>query len=241
MDLLELEQGVDPATHWYYQTKADSLLRALRQHEHVPRLIKDVGAGSGFFSSVLLDEYPECRATCIDPNYREEQLAAGNDRLRFFSKDPAVPADVYLFMDVIEHVSDDLALLNNYVSGAPVGSLFFVSVPAFEFLWSGHDEFLGHYRRYTLSQVERVANRCGLTVLSGRYLYGATFPVVAGVRLARRRSGHAASDMRQPRPVANAVLKRLLAWENRLPGNRMAGSTAVVVARKLKNNNLTVD
>ena len=47
MDLLELEQGIDPAAHWYYRAKAEALKRALRQQGHVPQIVKDVGAGSG--------------------------------------------------------------------------------------------------------------------------------------------------------------------------------------------------
>jgi hypothetical protein len=233
MDLLELEQGVDPASHWYYQAKAQALLLALRRHGRHPEVVKDVGAGSGFFSTVLLDAYPTCRALCIDPHYTPEQLAAGSKRLRFIREDSAEAADLYLFMDVIEHVPDDQALLRQYVAAAPLGSLFFISVPAFEMLWSGHDDFLGHYRRYTLPHLERVTRQAGLTVLAGRYLYGATFPVVSCIRLAgRRRPRPAASDMREASPAVNRVLRRVLAWENRLPGNRVAGSTAVVVATK---------
>lgn len=232
LDLLELEQGVDPASHWYYRAKVEALSLALRQHDHRPRLVKDVGAGSGFFSSELLDQHPGSMAICIDPHYSDEQLAAATERLVFRRADTSDPADLYLFMDVIEHVPDDLALLGQYVGTARAGSLFFISVPAFEFLWSGHDVFLGHYRRYTLPQAERVVRRSGLTVLSGRYLYGATFPLVAGVRLVRRRRGEAASDMRRPSRLTNAALGRVLSWENRLTGNRVAGSTAVVVARK---------
>jgi len=41
----------------------------------------------------------------------------------------------------------------------PSAGRFFISLPAFEFLWSGHDVFLEHYRRYTLRQVRDVVQR----------------------------------------------------------------------------------
>jgi 2-polyprenyl-3-methyl-5-hydroxy-6-metoxy-1,4-benzoquinol methylase len=230
VDLLELEQGVDPADHWYYRTKADALLRSLERHSVAPRQITDVGAGSGFFSSVLLDRFPQARARCVDPNYSDEQLAAGSQRLEFV-REGSGPADLYLFMDVLEHVEDDRALLDAYLDQAPAGSWFFVSVPAMSFLWSGHDVYLGHYRRYTLAQIEAVVRSSGLRVVSGRYLYGATFPVVSAVRLLSR-SKEAKSDMKPVRPAVNTTLTRTLAVENRLPGNRLAGSTAVVLARR---------
>ena len=44
-------------------------------------------------------------------------------------------------MDVLEHVADDLALLKEYVDKARPGTAFLITVPAFQFLWSGHDDF----------------------------------------------------------------------------------------------------
>lgn len=230
MDLLELEQGVDPADHWYYRTKADAMLRLLDRHQVAPATVKDVGAGSGFFSTVLLDRHASAVADCVDPHYTDEQLAASDDRLRFH-REHRDPADLYLFMDVLEHVEDDRGLLEQYLAQAPRGAWFFVSVPAMSFLWSGHDVFLGHHRRYTLRQVEDVVRSTGLQVVAGRYLYGATFPVVSAVRLVRRGDDTPQSDMKPVKPATNTVLTRVLAAENRLPVNRLAGSTAVVLAR----------
>ena len=59
-------------------------------------------------------------------------------------------ADLVLAMDVIEHVEDDAALISAYCDLAPRGTRFIISVPAFNFLWSAHDIFLEHHRRYTL-------------------------------------------------------------------------------------------
>lgn len=231
MDLLELEQGVDPAEHWYYRTKADALQRTLFRAKVQPATIKDVGAGSGFFSAALLGTYPGVTAQCIDPHYTDEQLSAGTARLSFAREDYS-PADLYLFMDVLEHVADDAGLLNGYLEQAPRGAHFFISVPAMQFLWSGHDVFLGHHRRYTLRQIERVVASTGLRLLAGRYLYGATFPVVSAVRLVAR-SSQAKSDMKPVRPAVNTTLTRLLGAENRLPRNRLAGSTAIVLAERV--------
>lgn len=230
MDLLELEQGVDPAQHWYYRTKADALQRTLAAAGLHPATIKDVGAGSGFFSSALLDLFPDATARCIDPHYTDEQLSAGSARMSFAREDTS-PADLYLFMDVLEHVADDAALLWTYLEQAPRGAHVFISVPAMQFLWSGHDVFLGHHRRYTLRQIEQVATSVGLRLLTGRYLYGATFPLVSAVRLVKR-SREARSDMKPVRPAVNTALTRLLAAENRLPRNRLAGSTAIVLAQR---------
>lgn len=230
MDLLERDQGVDPAQHWYYRAKAQALHLALDRARCRPATINDVGAGSGFFSAGLLERFPDASARCIDPHYDDAQLATSTARLSFH-RELREPADLYLLMDVLEHVADDRDLLRRHVEQAPGGALFFLSVPALSFLWSGHDDFLGHHRRYTLPQLERVVRDCGLRQLSGRYLYGATLPVVGAVRLLRRRS-RPASDLKPASALVNTALTRVLAAENRLPGNRLAGSTAVVLAER---------
>ncbi len=231
MDLLECATGTDPAKHWYYQVKADALTRELGRFNVSAKSIIDVGAGTGFFSQYLLDQLPQAHASCIDPNYSDEFLAMSSDRLTFSRESADASGDLYLFMDVLEHVEDDLALLDEYVKTAPDGAYFYITVPAFQSLWSAHDVYLKHFRRYRLKQLEQVALDANLEVLHGRYLYGLTFPAVAAVRTARKNK-EAQSDMKQPSPMVNRIAGSLLRGENRLPGNRIAGSTATILARK---------
>ena len=145
-------------------------------------------------------------------------------------------ANLVLMMDVIEHVSDDRALVAEYVHKAAAGTHFVVTVPAFQWLWSGHDVFLEHYRRYTLRQLESVLMSAGLTIHRGHYFYGAVLPLVAGVRLAKRFSRSEAppeSDMQQHGRVSNAILyaaSRLEVYFMRF--NRIGGATVFVMAAK---------
>ena len=52
-----------------------------------------------------------------------------------------------MIADVLEHVDDDLALLRQYAAKLGEGGRIVITVPAFSFLWSGHDVFLEHRRR----------------------------------------------------------------------------------------------
>src|SRR5205085_7042183 len=95
-------------------------------------------------------------------------------------------ADVVLFMDVLEHVDDDVGLLREHVGPAGPRTRFIVSVPAFPWLWSSHDDFLHHRRRYTLSGVNELLSSAGLAPLKGFYFFGAVFPAVAAQRVWRQ-------------------------------------------------------
>ena len=94
--------------------------------------------------------------------------------------------DLVLMMDVLEHVDDDRGLLRHYAAKVPSGAHFLVTVPAFAFLWSGHDVFLEHKRRYRLGEIEAAMRDAGLQVVRGSYYFGLVFPLAAAVRLVER-------------------------------------------------------
>lgn len=237
MDLKETDiLGDGIGKHWYYRSKA-------RAMEHLlggvmPSVILDVGAGSGFFSRKLLSNTPAKQAWCVDISYEvdSETLEAGKPVFLRRSVDK-VDADLILVMDVLEHVDDDVGLLDDYVKKVPCGARFIISVPAFQFLWSGHDVFLEHKRRYRLNQIEDVARRAGLTVKHGAYYFGAVFPIAATIRMAnnllRRGREKAQSQLTQHHPFVNETLAAMSSAE--LPfflRNRFAGLTAFVLAEK---------
>ena len=112
-----------------------------------------------------------------------------------------------------------------------------ITVPAFQFLWSGHDVFLEHRRRYTLSQIENVARRADLRVLKGRYFFGALFPLVAAIRIRDRvqlGAGkiEAKSQLKLASSIVNSALVRIHDVErvSLFSINRLAGLTAFCLA-----------
>jgi hypothetical protein len=237
MDLKELQgwQG-DVGKHWYYASKAAALDRLLQSVRF--STIADIGAGSGFFAKHLLGRRNEARgATCVDINYdQESEEWLADKRVAYRRAAGALDADLYLLMDVLEHVEDDIGFLRSVVEGAPHGAHFVMTVPAFNFLWSGHDEYLGHYRRYTLTQIADVARRSGLEVGKRCYFFGAIFPAVAAVRMSRRLlAGEKAtkSDMRPlPMPLNRLLRAVCRLEENAFTLNRMFGLTAFVLATR---------
>ena len=57
-------------------------------------------------------------------------------------------ADIVLAKDVLEHIQDDYSTLKEWKTTLKQNGLLFISVPVFLHLWSSHDIFLGHYKRY---------------------------------------------------------------------------------------------
>ena len=237
MDLKEQEAiGDQIDSHWYYTSKAQMMADHIRRLTGgVPvKRVMDVGAGAGWFSRWMLREGLAETAVCVDPGYDRdwEELEAGR-RLIFQRMPDGQGADLVLMMDVLEHVPDDAALLSEYLDVVAPGTPIFINIPAFPFLWSGHDVYLEHYRRYTLSRLKQTIGNAGAQADVMHYYFGAIFPAAAAVRLARRGNQATQSDMGAvPGPV-NAALKMICGAERRIMRiNRLAGLSAVALCRR---------
>ena len=233
MDLKELGL-VNPETHWYYQAKILPFKLAFNKYSKNSKTVYDVGAGSGFFAKSIIQLDANLSAICIDPNY-EKEWSENSGKLKFVKAVKNPTADIYLFVDVLEHVADDLGLLRMYTDFAPPGAIIMVSVPAFMSLWSPHDVFVAHYRRYRLKQVETLVIKSGLELLESRYLFGSIFPIAWLVRRLKRNDSPSSDLATLPLPL-NTILKVLLKLEHRIRINKLAGISTFVVARVKTNS-----
>jgi 2-polyprenyl-3-methyl-5-hydroxy-6-metoxy-1,4-benzoquinol methylase len=232
MDLKEEDiLGSDIGRHWYYRAKA-AALRAMVGGLRPQRLL-DVGAGSGFFSRHLLSQGAQS-ALCVDIGYERDRDESEAGKPVLYRRDcDQTDCDLVLMMDVLEHVDDDAGLVRHYASKVPSGAHFLATVPAFRFLWSGHDVFLEHKRRYTLAEIEQTMRAAGLEVVKGAYYFGLVFPLATAVRLATRGDVEPRSSLRKHGALTNGLLTAVCAAELPLfPLNRLAGLSAFVLARK---------
>lgn len=233
MDLKEEDiLGAEIGRHWYYRSKAAALRRIVAPLR--PRRLLDVGAGSGFFSRHLLVETPAESALCVDIGYAEDRDdSVAGKAVRYRRDTGPTDCDLVLMMDVLEHVDDDRGLVRHYAAKVPAGAHFLVTVPAFAFLWSGHDVFLEHKRRYRLPQIESALGDAGLKIVRGAYYFGLIFPLAAAIRLADRNTTEPRSSMKRHGAVTNGLLSALCAAELPLfPYNRLAGLSTFVLAKK---------
>lgn len=236
MDLKESDLiGADADRHWYYDSKSRALLLCVDRE--APARILDVGAGSGLFSRFLLRETAARCAVCVDPGYSEDRSERYLGKpIEFRRVRPAGSADIVLLMDVLEHVDDDEALVRELAGTAKPGTRFVVSAPAFSWLWSAHDDFLEHRRRYTLTGLSQVLRAGGLEPTARFYFFASVFPAVVVQRFwmrARRGDQAPRSDLRTHTRITNAMLTAIGRAECAVARrNRAFGLTAFVVAER---------
>jgi hypothetical protein len=227
LDLREIG-NLEPEGHWYYESKFRLIFKEVPKNFEPTRII-EIGAGSKFFIKKLLAQYQSAEGWAVDPNFSEEQL---NKEYRLIScrSNPAIAGDMYLFLDVLEHVENDESLLTSSLSHAVSGALVVISVPAFMHLWSGHDEYLGHYRRYTINELRVIVERAGLEITNAYYIFSALYPLIYLFRKIRKKKIE--SDMKPIRSQSNSIFLRTLNLLANVNKNRFFGVSIVVIAKK---------
>jgi SAM-dependent methyltransferase len=203
------------AGYWWHRARADLLGAVMAPHLADPRRTLDVGSADapsvawmrGGQQHVSVDLLPEG----LVPG---EGVCASATRLPF----PDSTFDVVSAFDVVEHCADDRRAVAELARVlAPSGRLL-LSVPAYQWAWTDHDEQAGHHRRYTRPQVVRLVEAAGLRVLRSTYAFSSVFPMFLAERARRRVLPAPGGDTRLP-PVSGRVddiLMRLCAVDARL-------------------------
>jgi hypothetical protein len=207
MDLIE-QPLKDPINHWYYHIKFRAIQKALKNTELNSSLLIDVGAGSALFSKKLCQLHTGLRVIAVDVNYNTE-IENSTDTFQYVTEVPPGLGNVFLLNDVLEHIEDDIDFLSRIVREAPKSSLFIITVPAMMSLWSSHDVFLKHFRRYQQSEVEQLCEISGLSGRKGQYLYGLFYPLAVLQRKLDLNRNSPNSKLTEAGPIINSFVKLL--------------------------------
>lgn len=223
-------------SHWWYLGRRRLLELMLDHLALSDATILDAGCGTGYAGEHLrragtvfgLDAAPEafCSVSPLNCVARIEATPFGADTF-----------DLIVALDLIEHLDDDLSALREMHRICKPGGHVFITVPAYRWLWSEHDEALGHRRRYTASQLRSRLRRAGFSVDRTSYFVSSVLPAAAAFRLLKRlrkSGGETSTDLFSvPAPLNSALAALMraeaaLSWRAALP----FGLTLFALARK---------
>jgi SAM-dependent methyltransferase len=234
--------------HWWYRGRR-RVLRAELDRLPLPpdaRLL-DAGCGSGRTLDELaaygrasgIDISPDAVTVARQRGHDDVQVAAIEDMP--FDDDTF---DVVTCLDVVEHTPDDRATLAELLRVTRPGGLLLVTVPAYQSLWSRHDEVNLHYRRYDRTSLRAAAGAAGWSVVSDTHFNALLLAPAAAVRLGQRRrhmhapahaDAPARSDLDLTPPLLNGVLElplRLESWLVAAGARLPAGLSLLGVLRR---------
>jgi SAM-dependent methyltransferase len=208
----------------------------------------DVGGGNGYVARAIQESGLE--VVLVEPGLTgvRNALKRGiRQVVRGTLEDAGVLAEtlpaVGLF-DVVEHIRDDSGFLTEINRLTVPGGRVYVTVPAYQWLWSGEDILAGHARRYTVPGLRRLLEDAGFTVEFATYFFGflplpilllRVLPYRLGIAPKETTGSAARSDHGLGHPLAGRILDMLTGRElsriAELRPVRMGGS-CMAVARK---------
>ena len=219
----ELLAGVEEESFWFRHR--NQVIALALERFPISGPLWDVGGGNGFQALVL--ERAGHRVVVVEPGAARSNVAAlrgvgtvVRGTLGAIGLPPASIAGLSLF-DVVEHLDDPAPLLAECRRVLAPGGRLFVTVPAWQALWSEADDYAQHHRRYTRAGLEQQLVEAGFRVDACTYFFQALVLPIAifralPYRLSLRRAGaHAevATGEHAPGGLSQRVVERLLARE----------------------------
>ncbi|MBV9714295.1 MAG: class I SAM-dependent methyltransferase [Solirubrobacterales bacterium] len=207
--------------HWWYRGRRRIIRSELDRLPLTARAqVLDAGCGSGR-TLVELQDYGSVHGVELDPQAAEVARSLGLGEIAIGRLEqlpwPDATFDLITCLDVIEHTPDDRVTLRELGRVAKPGGWLLVTVPAYQALWSVHDDANHHFRRYSRPTLRAAALESGWQLRRMTSFNSLLLAPAAAVRLAQRRTSRDGyrPEIRLGPAWLNAALERPLRIEAR--------------------------
>ena len=168
MDLIETDKYSQYRHPWEI-SRGKSVISILKSN---PRDIRyaDIGAGDMYFTRKLTG-YTDKPVYAVDSGYNtlnNERYIIQYNKLEDI---PSSAIDYMVIMHVLEHIEDEDLFLERIKRYLNNNGEMTITVPACQFLFSDHDVFLNHRRRYYKKKLIRLLKKHGFRIRESFYFY----------------------------------------------------------------------
>ena len=208
--------------HWWFVARRKIIKKVLNHFlaKKKPLKILEIGCCTGG-NLAMLTEFGNVSATELDQAAREYankknicDVKEGKlpDNIPFTEK-----FDLICLFDVLEHIEDDSAAIEKLKELLTANGKLLITVPAYQFLWSHHDEEHHHKRRYTLNKLNNVLKQNELEIKYTSYFNSLLFPaIVLARKILSPWSTNKKPTTSQPNQLINTILETTFSLESRM-------------------------
>lgn len=234
--------------YWWFVGRRIIIKKILKKYlpQNDKLSILDYGSGSGGnlpllseFGQVIGTENSDLAIELSKKNSAHEVYKIEPNQSPPFSQNYF---DLITLFDVLEHIPEDQKFLKNMGQYLKPGGLLFITAPAYRFLWSEHDEALGHYRRYTAGELIQELKSANFKPIYYSYTFSFFLPLTLIYRLFKNLAKKILRDKKKPAvsytilpPAINKMFILFLKIEAYLLGKiKFPFGTSVLILAKIQ-------
>ncbi len=190
MDLIEAKQNFERTSrHPWENARLKTIISLfnveLNRANQAGGYILDLGCGDAWLINELSQEFSNIEFVGIDiffegSDIEDLQDLYKNPRLHLFktledfhTAFEKVRFHAALMLDVVEHIEDDHGFLDHLIKSKTINqeTTILVTVPAYQSLFSSHDHYMKHFRRYTKKTLRDLFEGLNIKVQNSSYFF----------------------------------------------------------------------
>ena len=243
-DCFEIEEN-----SFWFRHRNDCIIEMVKNSPPIMNgPIFDIGGGNGFVAKGLMNAGWD--TVVVEPgasgarNAKKRGLPHVICATTLTAKFESETLPAIGVFDVVEHIEDDVGFLNHLWDLLVPGGMLYVTVPAYQALWSHEDADGGHFRRYRLNNLNKKFSKSGFQLSYSTYIFSFLPLIIFLLRTLPFRLNLVSSDQSitsvkkdhsLPDGLYGRVLKAIMKWElSRIKkkGRIVWGGTCMLAAKK---------
>ena len=203
---------------FWFQHRNDVISQGVKKYNN-ENIFFDVGGGNGFVSKRLQDDGLDVFLIepGIDGSKNAKDRGVNNVICTTIQDIGLSQKSIYSIglFDVLEHIKEDKQFLKDINIYLKNEGYLYITVPAYDLLWSQEDINAGHFRRYTLSSMTKILNDSGFKIEYSTYIFSIlVIPIllfrVFFKRLLHKKDKRKIDKAKDDHKIKNIVLQKLL-------------------------------
>ncbi len=233
---------------FWFKHRNDIIAESVMLHSGT-KTFYDIGGGNGFVAKRLQDE--GVPVVLVEPGklgaINAHKRGVKNVLCSTLEDAEFIPEkiDAVGLFDVVEHIENDLVFLKRINQYMKKNGHIFITVPAFNLLWSNEDNDAGHYKRYTTTKIGKVLESSGFRIVYSTYIFSIlplpvflfrTLPSKIGLNKNSNNVKKHQKEHDSKNGIVKNLLDRIWMWElNRVRNNKSIpiGGSCFMIAQKI--------
>jgi SAM-dependent methyltransferase len=149
--------------------------------------------------------------------------------------------------DVLEHIEDDVKVIQEVLKSLKKGGLFLISVPQHQWMWSINDDIAYHKRRYSRKELQHKLTKAGFEIVYVSSFVFMLFPAMYISRFFKQRKITVITDKIKIKEMnelqLNPIINTIFGWFMKadfflikLGISLPLGGSLIAVAKKINND-----